>query len=63
MSDAALIGIVLSVPLNGERASLNEDRMWRVVHSITTLGFRDRIRGRDDALFEAVERAGRITTH
>lgn len=63
MSDAALIGIVLSAPLNGERASLNADRMWRVVHSITTLGFRDRIRGRDDALFEAVERAGRITTH
>jgi hypothetical protein len=63
MSDAALIGIVLSVPLNGERVSLNADRMWRVVHSITTLGFRDRIRCRDDALFEAVERAGRITTH
>jgi hypothetical protein len=63
MSDAALIGIVLSAPLNGERTSLTEDRMWRVVHSIETLGFRDRIRGRDDALFEAIECAGRVVRH
>jgi len=47
MSDAVLIGIVLSAPLNGERASLSEDRMWRVIRSIETLGVRDRIRGRE----------------
>lgn len=63
MTDAVLIGIVLAVPLSGERASLTDDRMQRLARSITTLGVRDRIRGRDDALFEAVERAGRITTH
>lgn len=63
MSDAALIGIVLSTPLNAERTSLTQDRLWRIAHTIETLGVRDRIRGRDDALFEAVERAGRITTH
>lgn len=63
MTDAALIGVALAVPLNGERASLTEDRMQRLVQSITTLGTRDRIRGRDDALFEATQRAGRITTH
>jgi hypothetical protein len=63
MTDAALIGVALAVPLNGERASLTEDRMQRLARSITTLGMRDRIRGRDDALFEAVERAGRVTKH
>jgi hypothetical protein len=63
MTDAALIGTVLSAPLNGERASLNEDRMWRVIRSIETLGVRDRIRGRDDTLLEATERAGRVVKH
>ena len=63
MSDAVLIGIVLSAPLNGERASLDEDRMWRVIRSIETLGVRDRIRGRDDTLLEATERAGRVVKH
>lgn len=63
MTDAVLIGIVLAVPLSGKCASLTDDRMQRLARSITTLGVRDRIRGRDDALFEAVERAGCITTH
>ncbi|MCJ2020521.1 hypothetical protein MKK84_24340 [Methylobacterium sp. E-065] len=63
MTDAALIGAVLAVPLNSERASLTEDRLWRVLCYTETLGVRDRIRGRDDALFRATQRAGRITAH
>lgn len=63
MTDAALIGAVLAVPLNSERASLTEDRAWRVLRFIETLGVRDRIRGRDDALLRATQRAGRTVTH
>ncbi|MCJ2084658.1 hypothetical protein MKK88_01425 [Methylobacterium sp. E-005] len=63
MTDAVLIGIVLAVPLNGERASLTDDRMERLTRSITALGMRDRIRGRDDALFEATQRAGHVVRH
>ena len=63
MTDAALLGAVLAVPLNGERASLTEDRAWRVLSFIEMLGLRDRIRGRDDALLRATQRAGLTTTH
>ena len=63
MTDAALLGAVLAVPLNSERESLTEDRAWRILSFIETLGVRDRIRGRDDALFRATQRAGRTTTH
>ena len=63
LTDAVLLGIVLAVPLNGERASLTDDRMQRLAQSIAALGMRDRIRGRDGALFEATERAGRVVKH
>ncbi|GJE14794.1 hypothetical protein [Methylobacterium longum] len=63
MTDAALIGVVLAVPLNGARTSLTEDRLWRIISYTETLGVRDRIRGRDDALLRATQCAGRTTTH
>lgn len=63
MTDAALLGAVLAVPLNSERASLTDDRAWRILSFMETLGVRDRIRGRDDALLRATQRAGLTTTH
>jgi hypothetical protein len=53
----------LAAPLNGRHATRTEDRMWRVVRSIEMPGLRDRIRGGDDALLRATERAGRLTKH
>ena len=63
LHDAALFAAVLAAPLSGDRTSLTEDRLWRVVRYIEELGLRDRIRGRDEAMLRATERAGRPTQH
>ena len=61
--DAALFAVILAVPLNGERASLTEDRLARIVGFMCEVGLRDRIRGRDAAILDATERAGRLMRH
>lgn len=63
LHDAALFAGVLAVPLDGARPTLGDDRVWRTLRYIESLGARDRIRGRSRIAIETGTPAAAPTRH